>query len=156
MLHLRLLCMGQRMPSWVESGYREYAKRMAAFCQWDCTELPLAGRASGGSAARARTLEGERIRTALRPRERLVTLDIEGRAWTTAQLASRIEAWEGDGQPRVFVIGGPEGLDASITALASERWSLSQLTLPHPMVRILVTEQLYRGYSMLRNHPYHR
>lgn len=148
--------MGQRMPPWVESGYRDYAKRMGAFCQWSCNELPLAGRASGGSAARARALEGERIRAALRPRERPVTLEIKGRAWTTAELAARLEAWEADGQPRAFVVGGPEGLDPAVTDLASERWSLSPLTLPHPLVRILVTEQLYRAYSMLRNHPYHR
>ncbi len=155
-MKLRLLAIGQKMPAWVSAGYAEYAARMPPECRLELIELPLAQRAKSRPLERAVEQEGERMLAALSNTERLIALDVRGKAWSTEQLAAELGQWLQDGRDIALAIGGPDGLDDAVLERAERRWSLSPLTLPHPLVRIVVAEQLYRATSILRNHPYHR
>ncbi len=144
------------MPGWVEAGYREYEKRLPGECALRLHEVPLGKRGKGADLRRAVRDEGERMLAAV-PRDCLVlALDVGGRAWSTEQLAGQLGDWMASGRDLALLVGGPEGLAPSCLERADGRWSLSPLTLPHPLVRVLVAEQLYRAWSILRNHPYHR
>ncbi|MEJ1379217.1 MAG: 23S rRNA (pseudouridine(1915)-N(3))-methyltransferase RlmH, partial [Candidatus Sedimenticola sp. (ex Thyasira tokunagai)] len=112
----------------------------------------------GKSADVARTVrdEGERMLKAIPRNCRVMALDVKGKAWGTEQLSSQLGGWMGEGQDLALLVGGPEGLAAECLQRADNRWSLSPLTMPHPLVRVVVAEQLYRAWSLLRNHPYHR
>lgn len=144
------------MPAWVEAGYREYAKRLPGECSLRLREIPLGKRGKGADLRRAVHDEGERMLAAL-PRDCLVlALEVGGSAWSTEQLAGQLGDWMASGRDLALLVGGPEGLAPSCLERADRRWSLSTLTLPHPLVRVLVAEQLYRAWSVLRNHPYHR
>lgn len=144
------------MPDWVAAGYREYARRMPRECDLRLAEISPHRRTRGSDAARARTVEGERILSAVPGSARLVALDRGGRQWSTEQLALELEGWLSSGEDVALMIGGPDGLSTECLDAARQRWSLSELTLPHPLVRVVVAEQLYRAWSILRNHPYHR
>lgn len=100
--------------------------------------------------------EGEAVLAAAGARDRVVALEVGGRPWSTEQLAEQLERWQLDGRDVSFLVGGPDGLAPECRARADQQWSLSPLTLPHPLVRILLAEQLYRAWSITRNHPYHR
>ncbi len=153
---IHFICVGTRMPGWVESGYREYAKRLPAECALRLREIPLGKRGKGMDLQRAVHDEGERMLTAV-PRDCLVlALDLGGRAWSTEQLAVQLDDWMASGRDLALLVGGPDGLAPNCLERADGRWSLSTLTLPHPLVRVMVAEQLYRAWSILRNHPYHR
>lgn len=155
-MKIRLLAIGQKMPAWVTAGYAEYAGRMPPECRLELHELPLAQRAKSQPVERAIRQEGERMLAVLSGNERLLALDVRGKAWSTAELSVELSEWLQGGRDVALAIGGPDGLDDAVLARAERRWSLSPLTLPHPLVRILVAEQLYRAMSILRNHPYHR
>ncbi len=155
-MNIHLISIGNRMPRWVQEGYAEYAKRLPAECCLQLTELPLGRRGKSVDLARALRDEGERMLKTL-PRDSLVVaLEVEGRAWSTEQLATKLDEWMGGGRDVTLLIGGPDGLAESCRQRADLLWSLSPLTLPHPLVRVVVAEQLYRAWSILRNHPYHR
>lgn len=143
------------MPAWVQQGYNEYAKRLPRECELVLKEIAPDKRRSG-DVARITRDEGERMMAALAPRSHIVTLDIPGKPWTTENLADALKRWLGNGQPVALMVGGPEGLSAQVKDSAQESWSLSALTFPHPLVRIVVAEQIYRAWSLLNNHPYHR
>jgi len=143
------------MPTWVEQGYQEYAKRLPRECELILKEIPADKRRSG-DIARITREEGERMITAIPQRAHIVTLDIPGKAWSTADVAQALNRWLNQGQPIALLIGGPEGLSDQAKQLAQESWSLSTLTFPHPLVRVIVAEQIYRAWSLLHNHPYHR
>ncbi|MBW3567332.1 MAG: 23S rRNA (pseudouridine(1915)-N(3))-methyltransferase RlmH [Proteobacteria bacterium] len=155
-MKIRLLAVGQKMPTWVNEGYKDFATRMPPECRLDLVELPLAQRSKSRPTARAIEQEGERMLAVLSERERLVALDVRGTAWSTEQLSETLADWLAGGSDVALAIGGPDGLADSVIARAERRWSLSPLTLPHPLVRIVVAEQLYRAMSILKNHPYHR
>lgn len=155
-MRLRLVAVGQRMPAWVEAGFGEYAKRLPRECTLELIEIPLQRRGKGVDVARLMAQEGERMLAAAGENSHLVTLEVEGRAWSTEQLAARLESWMQGGRDVALLVGGPEGLAPECLGRGDERWSLSPLTLPHPLVRIIVAEQLYRAWSLLRGHPYHR
>lgn len=155
-MKIRLLAVGQKMPAWVTEGYRDFAARMPPECRLELVELPLAQRSKSRPTARAIEQEGERMLAALSERERLVALDVRGTAWSTGQLSEVLAEWLAGGRDVALAIGGPDGLAESVVARAEQRWSLSPMTLPHPLVRIVVAEQLYRAMSILKNHPYHR
>lgn len=155
-MKIRLLAVGQKMPAWVTAGYEEYATRMPPECRLELFEIPLAQRAKNQPVERAVQQEGERMLGALGGTERLVALDVRGKAWSTGQLAEALERWLQDGRDVALAIGGPDGLSPDVLASAEQRWSLSPLTLPHPLVRVVLAEQLYRATSILKNHPYHR
>lgn len=155
-MKIRLLAVGQKMPAWVTAGYNEYAARMPPECRLELIELPLAPRAKSQPLERAVQQEGERMLGALAGGEHLIALDVRGKAWSTEQLAAELAGWLQGGRDMALVIGGPDGLADAVLERAERRWSLSPLTLPHPLVRIVVAEQLYRATSILKNHPYHR
>lgn len=155
-MKIRLLAVGQKMPGWVETGYADYATRMPPECRLELMEIPLAQRAKSQPVARAMQQEGERILAALTGSEQLIALDVRGKTWSTEQLADEMSGWLQEGRDIALAIGGPDGLADDVLNRAERRWSLSPLTLPHPLVRIVLAEQLYRAMSILKNHPYHR
>ena len=154
-MQIHLIAVGNKMPNWVQQGYNEYAKRLPRECELVLREIPPDKRRSG-DISRITKEEGERMLTALPPRAHVVTLDIPGRPWTTEDLAKSLERWLANGQPVALMVGGPEGLSQDVRDKAQESWSLSPLTFPHPLVRVIVAEQIYRAWSLLNNHPYHR
>ena len=155
-MKIRLFAIGTRLPSWVEQGYRDYARRLRGGWSLELVEIPAAKRSARSPAARAREEEGERLLAALPARADLVALDERGTGLTSAELARRLAGWQGRGLPLALVVGGPDGLSARCLERASLRWSLSPLTLPHALVRVVVAEQIYRAWSILNRHPYHR
>ena len=144
------------MPAWIETGYREYAKRMPRECALRLVEITPGVRGKGTDPARALRDEGQRMLKALPRDARVLALDVRGEAWTTEELASRVAGWQADGRDVCLLVGGAEGLDPVCLARAEQRWSLSALTFPHPLVRVMLAEQLYRAWSILQKHPYHR
>jgi len=155
-MRIALIAVGTRMPAWVEQGYQEYARRLPADCTLQLVEVPAGKRGKGADIARITRQEGEKMLAAVPKGARIVTLEVTGRAWTTENLSTELDNWLHDGRDVALLVGGPEGLAAECVARAEQRWSLSSLTLPHPLVRIVVAEQLYRAWSILQNHPYHR
>lgn len=155
-MRLRLVCVGQKMPEWVSQGYNEYARRMPPELSLDLVEIPLAHRGKNPDIPRLMQREGDAILSALGPRDRVIALEVGGRNWSTEKLAGQLESWQLDGRDVSFLVGGPDGLADVCRNRADQLWSLSALTLPHPLVRILLAEQLYRAWSVTRNHPYHR
>jgi 23S rRNA (pseudouridine1915-N3)-methyltransferase len=144
------------MPGWVQQGYDEYARRLPRECELILKEIPAGKRGKNSDIARIVKDEGERVITAMPQSTHVVTLDIPGKPWTTPELAQAMQRWLANGQSVSLLVGGPEGLAEEVKSLARESWSLSKLTFPHPLVRIIVAEQLYRAWSLLNNHPYHR
>lgn len=155
-MKVRIIAVGTKMPTWVEQGYAEYAKRMPRDCVVELVELPLAQRGKNTDIARAMEKEGEEMLAAIGKGEQVIALDVKGKSWSTEQLAEQMANWRMSGSNYCLLIGGPDGLAPQCLAKAQIHWSLSALTLPHPMVRILVIEQLYRACSILQNHPYHK
>ena len=155
-MKLRLLAVGTKMPAWVEQGYAEYAKRLPADCALELVEIAPGHRAKNTSKEKAMQQEAETLIKAIRPSDHVVALAVEGKPWTTPQLASELENWRMQGGDVALLIGGPDGMTDEIMRLAKQRWSLSNLTLPHPLVRVLLAEQLYRAWTILQGHPYHK
>lgn len=155
-MKVRIIAVGTKMPTWVEQGYAEYAKRMPRDCVVELVELPLAQRGKNTDIARAMEKEGEEMLAAIGKGEQIIALDVKGKSWSTEQLAEQMANWRMSGSNYCLLIGGPDGLAPQCLAKAQIHWSLSALTLPHPLVRILVIEQLYRACSILQNHPYHK
>ena len=154
-MRMRLLAAGTRMPDWVDAGFAAYAGRLRGDYRLELTEIPLGVRGSG-DVRRAVDAEGRRMLAAAGERCHLVALQVGGRSLTTAQLAHWLEERARDGDAPVFCIGGPDGLAAEVDTRARLRWSLSALTLPHGLARIVVAEALYRAVSLIRGLPYHR
>lgn len=155
-MRLLLLAIGQKMPAWVTAGYEEYARRMPPHLRMELVERPASPWAARGDVARAMREEAQSLQAAVPKAARLITLDERGSAWSTRQLSERLADWQLDGRDLALLVGGPDGLDPALRQQAEQRWSLSPLTLPHPLVRIVVAEQLYRACSLLAGHPYHR
>ena len=144
------------MPVWVNEGYREYARRLPRECRLKLTEIPLGQRTRSKTVQRAVAEEGNRMLAEISPGENVIALDIKGRSWSTEQLAGEFQQWMQGGRGINLLVGGPDGLSATCLERAQQRWSLSPLTLPHPLVRVLLAEQLYRAWTVMVGHPYHR
>ncbi len=144
------------MPDWVTAGFGEYAKRMPREMPLQLHELKPAARDKSAATARWLQLESERIRAALPCDAFRIVLDERGKSFSTLKLADRLANWRNEGRDVAFVIGGADGLDPELKSGADLLWSLSPLTLPHGMVRVILAEQLYRASTILANHPYHR
>ena len=155
-MKLHLLAVGQKMPAWVEQGYQEYAQRMPAEVELVLREISPGKRGKNADISRIMQEEGQRIQMAIPKNNHIVALDVKGKAWSTEQLAQRLGQWMQSGQDVALLVGGPDGLSQACRDQADEYWSLSPLTFPHPLVRVILAEQLYRAWSVLRNHPYHR
>jgi 23S rRNA (pseudouridine1915-N3)-methyltransferase len=152
---LRLVAAGTRMPAWVDAGVADYAGRLRGDYRLELVEIAL-GRRGTGDVARAIEAEGERMLAAAGPRAALVALQVGGRALSTEQLARWLSDRARLGEPLAFCIGGPDGLAPAVDARACLRWSLSPLTLPHGLARVVVAEALYRAVTVIRGLPYHR
>ena len=155
-MKIKLLAVGNKMPPWVTAGYQEYAKRLPAYMQLQLQELPLGFRGASADPAEAMQQEGDAMLAAIAQDDRVVALDVKGKAWSTEELAKQCADWQMDGRNVSLLVGGPNGLASSCLQRADQKWSLSPLTLPHPLVRVLLAEQLYRAWSILNNHPYHK
>lgn len=155
-MHLHLIAVGTRMPAWVSQGYEDYARRLPGECRLQLHEVPLARRHKGGRVERLKEDEARALLAAVPRGATVVALEVRGQAWTTAQLADHLGGWMQDGRDVALLVGGPDGLAPACLDAAALRWSLSPLTLPHPLVRLVVVEQIYRAHCILRNHPYHR
>ena len=154
-MRMRLLAAGTRMPDWVATGYNDYAGRLRGEYRLELTEIPLGDRGSG-DVRRAIEAEGRRMLASAGDRPYLVALQVGGKSLTTEQLARWLEERAQDGDAPVFCIGGPDGLAPAIDDQARLRWSLSALTLPHGLARVVVAEALYRAASLIKGLPYHR
>ena len=155
-LRLRILAVGQKMPSWVQAGFDDYARRIRSMLSMELVEIPLAKRSKKADEARYRQEEGENLRRRLRESERVLVLDVKGKPLATEMLATSLLDWQMEGTDIALIIGGPDGLDSGFLGGTYPTWSLSELTLPHPLVRLIVVEQIYRALSINANHPYHR
>lgn len=155
-MKIRLICIGTKMPDWVSAGYDDYQKRLTGTMQLELIEIPLTKRSKGADIPRLIQKEGQQMLAAIPPHYRKICLDVQGKILSTEQLAGKLQHYEQGGYPIALLVGGPEGLASECLAQADERWSLSALTLPHPLVRIVLAEQIYRCASWLAGHPYHR
>ena len=152
----RLVAVGERPPAWVSTGFAEYRKRLAHWLPLELVEVPPGLRGKNRDVARAMADEGGRVLAALPRSATVVMLDGGGRAWSSEELAQRLEHWRTQGRDLALLVGGPEGHAPEVRARADESWSLGPLTLPHMLGRLLVAEQLYRAAALLANHAYHR
>ncbi len=155
-MRISVLAVGHKAPGWVQEGFNEYARRMPQEARLELVEVKPEERGPGRSADRAKTLEGERILAAVPQAATLIALDERGKSVATQGLSVMLAEWMRDGSHPVFVIGGADGLSEAVKARASKLLSLSALTLPHALVRVVLAEQLYRAWTILARHPYHR
>lgn len=153
---IRIVAVGTKMPAWVGATVDDYTRRLPGDWRIDWREVRAEPRGASGHAGAWIQREAARIRAALPDEARLVVLDERGRDLDTRQFAQRVAAWRDDARPVAIVIGGPDGLDPELARGAQETLRLSSLTLPHPLVRVLLAEQLFRAWSILAGHPYHR
>lgn len=144
------------MPAWVEQGVNEYSKRLPPEIKFEIKEIGLGQRGKGADIKRAIASEGRQMLAAIPAADKVIALEVTGKPWRTEQLAGELQQWQREGDNISLLVGGPDGLAQECLARASKKWSLSALTLPHPLVRIVLAEQLYRAWTINNNHPYHR
>jgi 23S rRNA (pseudouridine1915-N3)-methyltransferase len=155
-MRINFICMGQKMPTWVQQGYQEYAKRLPSQCELHLIEIPLTRRGKNADITRIQQDEGKRMLTHIDRDSLVIALDERGKTWSTQQLSQQMNNWMQNYTQVALLVGGPEGLAPDCLQQAQQKWSLSALTLPHPLVRIVVAEQIYRAWTVINNHPYHR
>jgi 23S rRNA (pseudouridine1915-N3)-methyltransferase len=155
-MKIKLICVGTRMPDWVEAGVAEYRKRLPADFELLITEVPLAQRGKSTDLARALEKEGEACLKIIGAKDFIIAMDVQGIMQSTEQLAGSLGKLRDSGRNIAMLVGGPDGLAPACIKAAHARWSLSSLTFPHPVVRIILAEQIYRAWSILAGHPYHR
>ena len=155
-MQVTVIAVGHRMPDWIEKGFQEYAKRMPPEWHFALKELKPVDRSGSKTAQTVMAGEAAKILSVIPKSARIIALDEHGRDYSTVQLANSMKQWQQDGRDIDFIIAGADGLDPDLKKKADMLMRLSSLTLPHGMVRILLTEQLYRASTILQNHPYHR
>jgi 23S rRNA (pseudouridine1915-N3)-methyltransferase len=151
-----VIAIGQRQPAWADQAWDDFAKRFPAEMRLELKALKAEPRTSGKTPVQCMAAEALRIEAAMPKGARRIVLDERGTRLTTLAMAQQMDAWRGEGRDVAIVIGGPDGLDPSVKAKADETWRLSDLTLPHAFVRVLLSEALYRAWSVMVGHPYHR
>ena len=155
-MRIHLIAVGKKMPEWVNSGFSEFSKRMPPELQINLVEITPSVRNKTTPIEKNIKEEGERFQSAIPSNSRLIVLDEKGKNFSSIELSKKMEDWFPQGQDIAIVIGGADGIDDRIKQQANESWSLSSFTLPHALVRVIVAEQLYRAWSILKGHPYHR
>ncbi len=155
-MKLRLLAVGTRMPGWVTDGYQEYARRLPNDCSLELVEVTPGHRGKSSNKAKAMQQEADALAKVIRPSDWLIALDVLGKPWSTEQLSGHLSDWRMQGGDVALIIGGPDGIHPELLSTARQRWSLSPLTLPHPLVRVVVAEQIYRAWTVIQGHPYHK
>ncbi|MEN9916184.1 MAG: ribosomal large subunit methyltransferase [Pseudomonadota bacterium] len=153
---IHLIAVGTKCTQWAEMGFQDYQKRLPIECKLNLITIPLSKRSKNSEIPKHIAEEEKKILAAIPKRSRIIALDVRGQMWNTQQLAHALQEWQLERQAISLLIGGPDGLGDSCIKKAERIWSLSPLTLPHALVRIIVAEQLYRAWSLLNNHPYHR
>lgn len=155
-MNLTVAAIGTRMPAWVQEAWQEYARRFPRGMSLQLKEIPLARRSRNADIAALRQAEGDALLAAVPQGYRVIALDERGKQWSTLELAGQMENWMREEKGVCFLVGGPDGLPQQCRDQAQNTWSLGRLTLPHPMIRALLAEQLYRAWTVTQNHPYHR
>lgn len=155
-MHSRLIAVGDRQPSWVDSAFDDYVARLPRQWQFRLEIITTAKRRKSAPIDVAIQAESEKILGRIKPAEHVVVLDERGRQFSSKEIAEKLDAWQTVGEDLVFVIGGPDGISDDLLVRANTCWSLSKLTLPHGLARVLFAEQIYRAWSLLTGHPYHR
>ena len=155
-MRIRLLTITHKSPTWVQAGYEEYAKRLPASYALELVEIPAEKRTVNADIKRITLREGEKLLAAIKPNHHVIALDVKGQLYTTEQLAQQLSGWHQNGRNVDLIVGGPDGLSAPCLQRADEKWSLSPLTFPHILVRLIIAEQIYRAFTILTHHPYHR
>ncbi len=155
-MRIHIVCVGQRPPDWVKSSFKQYSQRMPRGCQLTIREVPTQRRGKNADLERLRQIEGEGM-LALIPKDALVVaLEVSGASWSSHDLSKRLSVWMQSGRDVALLVGGPDGLSDACVDRADYSWSLSSLTLPHALVRVLLAEQMYRAWTIINGHPYHR
>ena len=155
-MQLEIVAVGKKMPGWVDEAFADYQRRFPRNLQVKLKALEASRRTATVNQQRGRQVESDLLIGAVAAGSRIVCLDEGGKSWSTAQVSNQLADWMQDGRSVSLLIGGADGMTEQCLQQADQRWSLSPLTLPHPMVRVILIEQLYRGWSMLQNMPYHR
>lgn len=155
-MRVKVIAVGTRLPAWQQQGFQEYARRLPKECAMVLTEVPAAPRTKSRPTEQAIRKESDRMLAAIADSDYVIALDQPGVQYTSEDLAGLLGTWLGQGRDLALLIGGADGLSDASRTRAELRWSLSDLTLPHGLVRVLVAEQLYRAWTILRGHPYHR
>lgn len=154
-MHIHLLAVGTRMPGWINAGFKDYMRRLPP--EWGFVLKTISISNRGSSALRSGVVkEGDRLLAALPRNSYVLALDVRGEFWSTEELVAQIEKWQRSRRDVTLMIGGPDGLAPACIERADQLWSLSRLTLPHALARIVVIEQLYRAWTIMCRHPYHR
>lgn len=155
-MRIVLAAVARKPPSWVRQGFDEYVKRLPPQLLLTDVEVKPVSRDGSETADSAKRKEAERLREAIPPKALIIALDEHGSSWSTLELSTRLQCWMEDGRDVALLVGGADGLDPALLASANAVWSLSRLTLPHAFVPVIVAEQIYRAWSVLNHHPYHR
>mgnify|MGYP000140302532 CR=1 FL=1 len=155
-MRVQIVAMGDRMPAWVQQGYKEYTKRIGAGLDIQLVEISPEKRGKSADVQRIMQKEAARMHQRIPQNNYVIALDKDGSSWSTEVLADKISGWQQDGTNISFLIGGPEGMARELLQEADTCISFSAMTFPHPVVRIILAEQLYRVYSILNRHPYHK
>jgi len=155
-MQLQIIAVGQKMPAWVDQAYQDYAKRLPRQQAVELSLIATARRKSGGSVQQLQQQEAQRIQQKLKPGSRIMALDEHGMQWSTREWASQYRDWLQHYPHVTFMIGGPDGLDSTLLANAHQTIALGKMTLPHGLARVVLIEQIYRAWSVVEGHPYHR
>jgi len=155
-MKIKLIAVGHKMPHWVELAFQTYAQRLPKDCQLELIEINAAKRSKNQLANKWCEQEGLDILKVVTASDWVIALDVKGASWTTEKLAKQIQNWQGKGCNISLLVGGPDGLSKACLNRANQTWSLSALTFPHPLVRVILAETIYRAWSVTVNHPYHR
>lgn len=155
-MQIDLIAVGKKMPTWIETAVKEYTKRLPKNIQFKLIEITPAIRSKNNSAENYKQKEQENIEAALPSNSIIIALDERGQSISSQNLANQLQTWNDENQHISLIIGGADGLSEELKKKAKQTWSLSAMTLPHGLVRVMVVEQLYRAWSITQNHPYHR
>lgn len=155
-MRIRILTITHKTPNWVYDAFNEYHKRLQSFASIELVEISAEKRSASSNETQLIQRDSEKMLAALKPHHLKVVLEIKGQQWTSEELAAKLSDWRNQGHSIDFMIGGANGLSSACIESADVKWSLSKLTFPHALVKVLVIEQLYRSYCLLRGHPYHK
>lgn len=155
-MRIRLITVSHRVPKWLDEGYSEYAKRLPRFCRLELVQIEAEKRTTQSNLAKLREIETNKILRAIKPGHYVMALVLDGEQFETEQLAKKISEWSDQSINVDLLVGGPEGLSNQCILRADFKWSLSKLTFPHTLVRVILAEQIYRACTILQNHPYHK
>ncbi|VAW94699.1 23S rRNA (pseudouridine(1915)-N(3))-methyltransferase [hydrothermal vent metagenome] len=155
-MRIQIIAIGERMPSWVQEGYQEYVKRIANGLSISLVEISAEKRNKSSNTPKILEKEAQRMLQAVGKDHYIIALDKGGQSWSTETLAARIRGWQQDGTNISILIGGPEGMTTELLQQAQLKLSFSAMTFPHPIIRVMLAEQIYRAYSIINNHPYHK